>query len=49
MLMTGQPQLLSVQRRYWELIASGVSSEDAGLRSACRRRAAASGFAGLVV
>ncbi|AFC42459.1 hypothetical protein OCU_12400 [Mycobacterium intracellulare ATCC 13950] len=31
MLMTGQPQLLSVQRRYWELIASGVSSEDAGV------------------
>jgi transposase, IS30 family len=30
-LMTGQPQLLSVQRRYWELIAAGVSSEDAGL------------------
>ncbi|BBY69938.1 IS30 family transposase [Mycobacterium intracellulare] len=29
--MTGQPQLLSVQRRYWELIASGVSSEDAGV------------------
>ena len=28
--MTGQPQLFSVQRRYWELIAAGVSSEDAG-------------------
>jgi len=28
-LMTGQPQLFSVQRRYWELIAAGVSSEDA--------------------
>ena len=29
--MTGQPQLLSVQRRFWELIAAGVSSEDAGV------------------
>jgi transposase, IS30 family len=29
--MTGEPQLLSVQRRYWELIAAGVSSEDAGV------------------
>lgn len=29
--MTGVPQLLSVQRRYWELIAAGVSSEDAGV------------------
>src|SRR6185312_15536857 len=29
--MTGEPQLLSVQRRYWELIAAGVSSEDAGM------------------
>jgi IS30 family transposase len=29
--MTGEPQLLAVQRRYWELIAAGVSSEDAGV------------------
>jgi IS30 family transposase len=29
--MSGEPQLLSVQRRYWELIAAGVSSEDAGV------------------
>jgi transposase, IS30 family len=29
--MTGQPQLLSVQRRYWELIAAGVFPEDAGV------------------
>jgi transposase, IS30 family len=29
--MSGQPQLLSVQRRYWELIAAGASSEDAGV------------------
>lgn len=29
--MMGQPQLYSVQRRYWELIAAGVSSEDAGV------------------
>jgi IS30 family transposase len=29
--MTGQPQVLSVQRWYWELIAAGVSSEDAGV------------------
>jgi transposase, IS30 family len=29
--MTGQPQVLSVQRRYWELIAVGWSSEDAGV------------------
>ncbi|UQC03499.2 IS30 family transposase [Mycobacterium intracellulare] len=28
--MTGEPQLLAVQRRYWELIAAGLSSEDAG-------------------
>ncbi|WP_456299236.1 IS30 family transposase [Mycobacterium stomatepiae] len=29
--MTGQPQLLVVQRRYWDLIAAGWSSEDAGV------------------
>ena len=29
--MTGEPQLLAVQRRYWELIATGLSSEDAGV------------------
>lgn len=29
--MSGEPQLLSVQRRFWELIAAGVSSEDAGV------------------
>ncbi len=29
--MRGEPQLLLVQRRYWELIAAGVSSEDAGV------------------
>ena len=29
--MTGQPQVLSVQRRFWELIADGWSSEDAGV------------------
>lgn len=29
--MMGQPQLLSVQRLYWELVAAGVSSEDAGV------------------
>jgi IS30 family transposase len=29
--MTGQLQLLSVQRRYWKLIAAGVSSEDAAV------------------
>ena len=29
--MTGQPQLLAVERRFWELIAAGVSSEDAGV------------------
>jgi transposase, IS30 family len=29
--MTGQPRLLSVQRRYWELIAAGVFAEDAGV------------------
>jgi len=29
--MTGQPQSLLVQRRYWELVAAGVSSEDAGV------------------
>jgi transposase, IS30 family len=29
--MTGQPQVLSVQRRYWELIAVGMSSADAGV------------------
>lgn len=28
--MTGQHQGLSVQRRFWELIAAGLSSEDAG-------------------
>ncbi|HEY2196282.1 MAG TPA: IS30 family transposase [Mycobacterium sp.] len=29
--MTGQPQVLSVQRQFWELIADGWASEDAGL------------------
>ena len=29
--MTGRPQLLKVQRRFWELIAEGVSSEDAAV------------------
>jgi len=29
--MTGLPQVLSVQRRFWELIAAGWSSEDAGV------------------
>jgi transposase, IS30 family len=29
--MTGQPQVLLVQRRFWELIADGWSSEDAGV------------------
>jgi IS30 family transposase len=29
--MTGQPQGLSVQRRYWVLITAGMSSEDAGV------------------
>ncbi|WP_231996723.1 helix-turn-helix domain-containing protein, partial [Mycobacterium scrofulaceum] len=29
--MTGQLQLLSVQCRYWDLIAAGVSSEDAAV------------------
>jgi len=29
--MTGQPQGLSVQRRFWELIAAGLMSEDAGV------------------
>lgn len=29
--MTGKPQVLSVQRRFWELIAAGWSSEDAGV------------------
>lgn len=29
--MTGEPQLLRVQRWYWELVAAGVSSEDAGV------------------
>ena len=29
--MTGQPQVLSVQCRFWELIADGWSSEDAGV------------------
>ena len=29
--MTGQPQGLSVQRRFWELIAAGWSSQDAGV------------------
>ncbi|MEY2503450.1 MAG: hypothetical protein QOI07_3787 [Verrucomicrobiota bacterium] len=29
--MTGRPQLLLVQRRFWELIAEGVSSEDAAV------------------
>jgi IS30 family transposase len=29
--MTGQPQVLSVQRRFWELIAEGWSSGDAGV------------------
>jgi transposase len=27
--MAGQPQLLSVRRRFWELIAEGVSTADA--------------------
>jgi IS30 family transposase len=30
-LMTGQPQVVSVQRRFWVLIAAGMSSEDAGV------------------
>jgi transposase, IS30 family len=29
--MTGLPQALSVQRRFWELIAGGLASEDAGV------------------
>ena len=29
--MTGCPQLLVVRRRYWELIAEGMSSTDAGV------------------
>ena len=29
--MTGQPQLLLVQRRFWALIAEGMSSEDAAV------------------
>lgn len=29
--MMGQPRVLSVQRRFWELIAAGWSSEDAGV------------------
>jgi len=29
--MTGQPQLFSVQCRYWELIAAGLAPEDAGI------------------
>jgi transposase, IS30 family len=29
--MTGQPQPFSVQRRYWELIAAGLGSEQAGI------------------
>lgn len=29
--MTGQPQVLAVQRRFWELIAEGWSSEHAGV------------------
>jgi IS30 family transposase len=40
--MTGQPQVLSVQRRFWELIAAGLSSEDAGVAvgvsATCGRR-----------
>src|SRR5262245_15193894 len=29
--MAGQRRLLSVRRRFWELIAEGLSSEDAGV------------------
>jgi transposase, IS30 family len=42
--MMGQPQLFSVQRRYWELIAAGLASEDAGLAVGVSRKCGSKWF-----
>src|SRR5262249_19109515 len=42
--MMGQHQLFSVQRRYWELIAAGVSSEDAGVAVGVSATCGSKGF-----